>query len=723
MGIASFAHPWLLAGLALLAVPIVIHFINRLRFKRIRWAAMDFLLDSQRRNRRRLWMEQLLLLLLRCAAVALVVLVVARPLASGDWASFLGHDQGGEYVVIIDDSYSMDQKSDSATAFTTAQNVVTRLIEELTRQPGNHLLTVLRTSNPNFPDLKAVHADDLLLTRWKALAMEQHPSYLAASPLTALTAVADQLQTGDARDKHLLLISDFQKKDWPSGGPIDQTLARIGAAGRDIQLIDCTTQPAETLGVSAIQPKSTTAAVGIPASFNVAVQNFSSTPRSRVVVTPRVDGRILPARIIDNIPASESAAITFDVEFSSPGWHDIDASIEEDGLSTDNRRYLAIDVPESIPVLIVDGSTDRRDSLYLSLALSPGGSAITGLTPEIRSVDQLKDSDFQRPRVVYLLDVPRLDAEATAALRQFADQGGGLAIFGGKDVDIEWYNTHLFAEKGSLLPAPLVATQRPAPDPEQTTPDLKPENHPIFEVFAGERNSFLDTIAIEELITVEEKNLSEGSRTIARHRDHSPLFMEGTFGRGRVMLVLTTAGDEWTSWPQNPTYVVAMLMLNDYLARPTTLEKPHLVGEPWSLEWDLSQYRREVSLRRPSNDPTNSITQQHQADVSGSRGQITIDDINEPGIYQVTRTRTDGTTETLRRAYNVLTEEGDLTKLDRGELTGRYRDIDLRFSQANDFTSRTNENRSEAKDGLIVLLALVLLGEQLLAYRLSFHHA
>src|SRR5438552_16996882 len=74
-----FLNPaYLLAGTALVSLPILIHLINRMRFKRVRWAAMEFLLKSQKRNRRRLILEQLLLLALRCLLVLLVGLLVAR---------------------------------------------------------------------------------------------------------------------------------------------------------------------------------------------------------------------------------------------------------------------------------------------------------------------------------------------------------------------------------------------------------------------------------------------------------------------------------------------------------------------------------------------------------------------------------------------------------------------------------------------------------------------
>src|SRR6267378_6109306 len=74
-----FLHPWyMVIGGALVSSPIIIHLINRMRFKRVRWAAMEFLLKSQKRNRRRLIIEQLILLLLRILLVILTAMLLAR---------------------------------------------------------------------------------------------------------------------------------------------------------------------------------------------------------------------------------------------------------------------------------------------------------------------------------------------------------------------------------------------------------------------------------------------------------------------------------------------------------------------------------------------------------------------------------------------------------------------------------------------------------------------
>src|SRR5438874_5524072 len=76
----------LVAGIAV-SVPIIIHLLNRKRFRVVTWAAMRFLLAAQRKNSRRLRLEQLLLLAVRTLVVLLLVLAMASvmPWAENWW--------------------------------------------------------------------------------------------------------------------------------------------------------------------------------------------------------------------------------------------------------------------------------------------------------------------------------------------------------------------------------------------------------------------------------------------------------------------------------------------------------------------------------------------------------------------------------------------------------------------------------------------------------------
>ena len=127
----TFLNQILLAGLAASAIPIIIHLLSKRRFRIVDWAAMEFLLDAERRNRRRIRLEHLILLLLRCLAVLLLALLVARPYLrpTGLAASAVGSARV-EHVVLLDDSQSMEARLGSKTVFDEARRLLTALVEQ-----------------------------------------------------------------------------------------------------------------------------------------------------------------------------------------------------------------------------------------------------------------------------------------------------------------------------------------------------------------------------------------------------------------------------------------------------------------------------------------------------------------------------------------------------------------------------------------------------------------
>ncbi|RKY11508.1 MAG: hypothetical protein DRP82_07435, partial [Planctomycetota bacterium] len=105
----SFVNPAMLWFLFLVSIPIIIYIINRQRFKRMWWAAMEFLLRAMKKNRRRIRVENLLLLIIRTLIVLLAVLAVARPQIG---AAFLGPlaRKSRNFFFLLDNSYSMGYK-------------------------------------------------------------------------------------------------------------------------------------------------------------------------------------------------------------------------------------------------------------------------------------------------------------------------------------------------------------------------------------------------------------------------------------------------------------------------------------------------------------------------------------------------------------------------------------------------------------------------------------
>jgi hypothetical protein len=75
----TFLNPLMLAGLAVVAVPLIIHLLNRRKARTVDWGAMQFLAASLARRNKKIIVEELILMALRCLGLALVVLAMARP--------------------------------------------------------------------------------------------------------------------------------------------------------------------------------------------------------------------------------------------------------------------------------------------------------------------------------------------------------------------------------------------------------------------------------------------------------------------------------------------------------------------------------------------------------------------------------------------------------------------------------------------------------------------
>ena len=125
----SFATPALLWGLALGAAPVIIHLLNRRKYRETSWAAMQFLLEAVRKNARRMRIEQLILLAVRTLILLLLVLALAEPVGR-HLGAFFQPRQPTHRIIVIDASLSMGLVSREETLFARARETARAIVEQ-----------------------------------------------------------------------------------------------------------------------------------------------------------------------------------------------------------------------------------------------------------------------------------------------------------------------------------------------------------------------------------------------------------------------------------------------------------------------------------------------------------------------------------------------------------------------------------------------------------------
>src|SRR5688572_11879318 len=141
----QFVHQALTWGFLLALVPLLIHLINMMRHRRVRWAAMEFLLASYKKHQKWIWLKQLLLLLARIAAVILVVAMLAQLKTRDQWLAIFGGRVTHHYV-LLDDSYSMSDRVAGASAMDVARQVISSIVSRAAQEDSPQKLTLLRYS-------------------------------------------------------------------------------------------------------------------------------------------------------------------------------------------------------------------------------------------------------------------------------------------------------------------------------------------------------------------------------------------------------------------------------------------------------------------------------------------------------------------------------------------------------------------------------------------------
>ena len=183
------------------------------------------------------------------------------------------------------------------------------------------------------------------------------------------------------------------------------------------------------LGVTELTGDTQVAAVDVPLRMRVAVKNFGNQVASNVQLSIFDNNEKLPASVaFEKIDPQTEVTHDFEVRLSTPTIHKIRVSLDADALPEDNTRSLAIDVPKTVPVLIVDGDPAGEDGSYIADAIAADPTA-TGYSATIENIEYIRRRPLDGFSCIYLLNVPELPADSIDILERYVAGGGGLAWY------------------------------------------------------------------------------------------------------------------------------------------------------------------------------------------------------------------------------------------------------------------------------------------------------
>ena len=458
-GYGTFA----LAGLVAATAPVIVHLLNRRRFRVTEWAAMQFLRQAVRRNRRWLRLRDLLLLTLRVLALVLVGLALARPFFSST-SSTLTPNQPIHAVLVLDNSMSMGyQKLDGSALLDEAKSRVRAFLEEL---PEGSIVSLI----PLCGGQTGFSGEAYRTQQDVRDALEQiQVADRAGSAAQAIDLAVEACQKHpEMPTKRVVFLGDQQRNGWPAQPPAAQ-LKQLP----DLQVVAVTPDENENSWIADFRLQDGIADLDTPALFTAVVRHEGPAARRAVEVKLTINGSEVDSQVIDLEPG-QAREVTFScrfdipVEEGRPTYVPAQVSIPHDRHREDDARFLMVPVMSAVPMLFIDQygpdespSKNRygeTHALRRLLAPSPSAGSPRPLV-HVRhiKIEQLDRKLLESTRLVVMAGVADPGAAGTAAvplLREFVKQGGQLLMAAGGDFDPAAWTRSAWLDGAGILPAP-----------------------------------------------------------------------------------------------------------------------------------------------------------------------------------------------------------------------------------------------------------------------------
>jgi hypothetical protein len=733
----GFLHPLLLWGTALAAVPLLIHLLNRRRYRPLAWGAMRFVLAAEKRMRRRVQLENWLLLLLRMAAVAVLALCIARPFVGTESPLAALTERRRDLALVLDRSASTGYRDVRAVH----EAILERARSLLAQLDGTRGDRVRLWCAAESVQLLSSHSPEDALAALTTLdGPADEPFDLAAVLAELLTfAREDAGQSGhSALEVHLL--TDLQRHSFvrepaatPRGGTghsLSEMLDELRNLGVTVwveDLGDPTPIPAN-VGIEWIEPTTAILGPGVPSEIGVRVHNFGPSARGGLRVALTLDGQRLPSQKVD-VGARASAQVNFAVTFAEPGHHALEAELEGDRLACDDRRAQVLDVPAPLSVLLVNGAPSddlARDELgVLRAALEPPDDEVVIRSPQGRyapfqceEVSPAALGAHEKPLesydVIVLANVAGVPGPEVEALERWVARGGCLLVtLGDRTADasaMDTLNDRLWrADESGLLPARLVRPSAAA-EGEYFRAAVFAADHPALAFFSDERwKPYLTELPIYQFIATEPL---ASARALVRLDDeaHSALLLERAYERGHVFLWTTTIDGDWNAFPRSPATLIPLF--HELLRYGGTgLVPPRNTTVGGTLALELDAFPRATALVRPDGARTQLALEPREL-VEGLWQLGPLGPLDRAGLWRV---ESEGAGNHWL-ACQLASEEGDLARLSGDELEALSPVLKLFRADAEDGASDENPlERGEFWRWLAALTLGLLVAETLWA--------
>lgn len=525
----SFLAPLFLAGIVLVAGPILFHLIRQVSRNRVIFSSTELLDNSEPKTEKSRRIQNPWLLLIRCLIIALLAFAFARPFVPDSEVGDPKNAVRRDVVIAIDGSASMDRPGSSQQVLEEAKTV----IETLTENDQLSVFVFMDTIAPlvsveQWTDLPPDKRQDFALAQIENWVPTQYPGLLDLGITEAVTEIEKLRERSTAKSYgEIVVISDFAEGtsvsgieliEWPNSVRFTrkQITTPLNTQNLGLRWLGWNDGPDESL------------------SARIAITNTvpSTIAEARVFVSDATTGQQVGDPIEIVLDGTSEQVMNVSLESDTRN-RPLVFRLEGDALTFDNTLHVS---PTYVPLISAGlfSQYEKSDPKNAPYFIAKG---FAGFESPLLTLDAGAPASSSNES--YVIERALSSEEAEFVSSQIVDGKAALLIANG-----------IYLEDTIRTLTGDSTWRMEKRSPGHLLIGEVDFDHSLFSPFADPRFSNFANIRIWQapLINVP---VSENYRMIARFDDGSPLLTEIRIGKGRIFL--------WTgSWaPSDSQWVLS----------------------------------------------------------------------------------------------------------------------------------------------------------------------
>lgn len=621
----QFLHPWFLAALGTLAIPIIIHLFYFRRFKKVYFSSVRFLREVKDETSSRSKLKNLLVLIARLTVLALLVMAFAQPFSRKARTERYAQNIVG---VFVDNSYSMNALSEDIPLLSKAKQRARSIVEAHDGQDRFMILTHDFLGKHQ----RLVHQEEAL-----SLVDEIIPTPAVHSLAESLLKLENIINKEEG-NKHAYLISDFQLSisDLPS--TVDTTLRAHLVPLQSIQ--------ERNVAIDSAWFDSPAQWIAEPNLLKYKLHNYSDQPVQDARISMTQNGQLKPLGTF-NLAAGESKTDTAQVIINKAGWQEIQLEITDFPIQFDDKLFLTFNVTPQLNFLVI--SNDQANpNLITAIRDLPAANL------QVQNARNINYTSLSSQQLIILDDLNDISSGLANELLSATKQGTNVLIFPGATADLRSYSNFLSGMgAGTLLGV------------EKKLITVTTINTQEF-IFKDVYNKVSPNMRLPTVQGRYQRSIgTAGEEKILSFADGQPYLSKIKIDLGAFYWCASPLSTSWADLSANPEIFVPMLF-KMALSKNKSDKISRFVGQDDQIELNSSKLNPELAVHLKKTNGEDIIPMQRSAgnkiilDVKGA--------LREDGIYQI------GVKDSImsKVAFNFNRKESDLRTMTLEQIKAQY---------------------------------------------------